>query len=388
MNTFKKLMFITGIVFSLSSCSYIDDFVFGKDNTPKPHTLPLVNVKIPIVSLWSSDIGVTNKQSSTPDLQPAQSGGRIYVATSTGVLTTLQVKTGAKIWQQKTHLNFLAGPILTQNYVIITADDASVYLFDKTDGHQVKRLSVINDVLSKPLVHHNVLYTKTISGVVTAFDLKTGAKRWSYSHGSPEIILKASSSPVIYKHMLIVGFSDGSLLGLDPDKGTILFQQHLTYPRGASEVERLVDIDTNPLVDGQYAYVASFQGEIGSYSLEQMNFQWHKMASTYHDLAISGHTLLMVSTNDVIWAFDKNNGQVLWKQKGLIARGVSAPVVRKNTLFVADKFGYIHGLDIKTGEFVSQFNLKSRATSAPVINQDVCWVVSANGQLHRLLLRD
>ena len=98
--------------------------------------------------------------------------------------------------------------------------------------------------------------------------------------------------------------------------------------------------------------------------------------------------MIMVDSHDVIWAFEKNTGQVLWKQKGLKARGLSAPVFWHHQIWVADRLGVMHGIDPNTGEFKGQIQLPSAATSAPVVKYDSCWVTTSNGQLHRLLLRN
>ncbi|NBX84907.1 MAG: outer membrane protein assembly factor BamB [Gammaproteobacteria bacterium] len=375
-------------VLGLSSCNYIDDYTLGKDNTPAPSPLPKVTHQKEIKIDWSRDVGSFKKGILTPDLQPAIDNDKLFVATNDGSVTAAYAKTGQVLWQIKLKTPLLSGPVLSDTYVILCGDDSAIYILDKANGAIKYRILLSNDSIAKPLVQHNTLYVKTINGHLYRINLRTGHIDWTYERGSPEIILKASSSPVIYQNMVFAGFSDGALVGLERSNGHVLFQQHIAFPIGASEIESLVDIDTNPIIDGDDLYIATYQGEVGVYSIRNSQFKWHRRASTYHDLAIDGQYMIMVDSHDVIWAFEKNTGQVLWKQKGLKARGLSAPVFWHHQIWVADRLGVMHGIDPNTGEFKGQIQLPSAATSAPVVKHDSCWVTTSNGQLHRLLLRN
>ncbi len=386
MHKLNQYLLLITLGAGLSACSYIDDYAFGKDNTPKPSPLSPMKQRKVVHLDFSKPIGSFKKNTATPDLQPSIHGQTLYVATPNGKVAALNKKTGEFIWQADIHQSLLAGPVVAGQSIVVCGDDSAIYLLDKNNGHVLKRISVSNDVLSKPFVHHGKIYLKTITGTVYCIDLKTGHKDWKYKHGSTEIILKASSSPLYYQNMIMVGFSDGSLVGLEPLKGHPVFQQHVSYSKGVSEVERLNDVDTNPLVDNNHLYIASYQGEIGAYQLSESQFVWKRPASTYHDLAFVGDTLVMVSSQDAIWAYQKHDGQILWTQKALKARQLTAPVIWKGTIWVADRLGYLHGVSPQTGQFISRIELPGSIVSAPVVDGNYCWVMTTNGQLHRLSL--
>jgi len=370
----------------LGGCNYIDDYAFGKDNTPQPAMLGQLTSNKTVNIDYSVAIGKFKSSWSTPDLQPTISGNTVYVANSVGKIFAINKNTGTVLWQKDLRHDLIAGPVVAAKYLILSTDDSAIYLVSRADGTLLQRISVANDVLAKPLVHAGKIYLKTISGQVYCIDLKTGKKDWKYTHGAAEIILKASSSPVYYNNMILVGFSDGSLVGLDPYKGHLIFQQHISFSRGVSEVERLNDIDTKPLLDNDKLYIASYQGEIGAYQVSESQFLWKKPASTFHDLAFINDSLIMVSSNDVIWSFQKTLGQVLWKQQGLRARHLTAPLIWQGKIWVADSLGYLHGIAPQTGKFISRLKLPQGVLSTPVSDGKYCWVITTNGQLHRLSL--
>ena len=386
MNYIKKtsLLAALGITLSISGCGYVDDYAFGKDNTPKPKPLPVVSHKQQVHIDWSVDIGSFAKGTAVADLQPFIYQNHVYAATANGSIIAANKKTGSIVWQTKYEHPLLAGPVVYGNDLALNTDNSSIVLIDKDNGNVSKEVKIASDALAKPLIIGDTIYVKTISGVLYSINLKTGKKNWTYEHGSPEIILKASSSPARYGQTIVVGFSDGELIGFDENNGHVQWQRHIAFARGPSDIERLVDIDTNPIIDGSNLYIATYQGEVGNYSIESSDFIWHRRASTHHDLAVANNTLVMVDSRDVVWAFDKNTGQVLWKQNGLKARGLSAPVIWNQQIWVGDKMGVMHGIDVQSGHFIGQLSLPGSVISAPVVERGACWVLTTNGQLHRL----
>lgn len=372
----------------VSGCNYIDDYTLGKDNSPAPHPLPKIIKPKDVKIDWSVSVGSFKKGMITPDLQPAYYDNILYVATTDGQISSVNPQNGKIIWQKKINTPILAGPVVSANHVMMSGDDSALYIFDRHTGEQLKRIMLSSDAIAKAYVHHDHVFIKTINGNLYSIRINDGHKEWIYERNSPEIILKASSSPVVYQNMVLAGFSDGALVGLDQKNGHVIFQQHIAFPKGASEIEGLVDIDTNPIIDGDDLYIATYQGEVGVYSIPNGQFKWHHQASTFHDLAIEKHYMIMVDSNDIVWAFDKRNGQVLWKQNGLKARGLTAPVFWHHQIWVADRFGVMHGIDPNTGEFIGQVQLPGSVIAAPVVYHQGCWITTSNGQLHRLLMRN
>lgn len=390
MDNSKRILKYTLILSALlvAGCNYIDDYTLGKDNTPKPKPLPIITNPKHVGIEWSADIGSFKKGMITPDLQPAFYDNMLYVATTDGQVSAVDSRTGKVQWQKKLPTPILSGPVVSANHVIVSGDDSSLHLLDRKSGEKKKRILLSSDAIAKPFIRNDTVYVKTINGNLYSIQIDNGEKNWVYERNSPEIILKASSSPVVYQNLVLAGFSDGALVGLDQKNGHIVFQQHIAFPKGASEIEGLVDIDTNPIIDGDDLYIATYQGEVGVYSIQNFQFKWHHPASTFHDLAIEGHYLIMVDSDDIVWAFDKRNGQVLWKQKGLKARGLTAPVFWNHQIWVADRLGVMHGINPNTGEFIGQLQLPSSAIAAPLIHHNGCWITTSNGQLHRLLMRN
>lgn len=375
----QRCLLVIGISALLQSCAQIDDYLLGKDNTIKPKSLSDIHAT-PLKKSWTANIGPMN-QGKYLKLRPTISGSTLYAANSQGRVLAIDKTTGHTLWTREISHGLVSGPTVSHQVLAVGTNNAQLLVLSPSDGHELWRASVAGDILASPLITKNLIVVKTIDGHVYAYDKLTGTKRWTVNHGAPHLILKASSSPVKADQWILVGFSDGKLDAIDVDSGTIVWQRSIAYASGSSDVERLVDIDADPIVRNGQVYLASYQGYIGSMSLNDGQFIWNKPASTYKNLSLDNTDLFMSDSTDIVWAFNRSNGQVKWKQPALTAREITAPVLSHQTLFLGDKTGLLHGLNIQQGDLVIREQLSGPIETAPVVDEHHLYVLTNTGQL-------
>lgn len=379
----KKLL-ILSLCLCLQACTQIDDFMLGKDNTPKPTPLSDIQSKVKLNEKWSVPMGKASKASTYLKLKPSIKGNIIYAANANGMVQAFETGTGKLLWSKQLSQGVISGPTVSNGYIAVGTNRSTVVLLRQSDGAELQQLKVSGDALSKPVIFNNKVIVKTIDGYLYGFNLKTGEKIWASEHGSPSLILKAASSPVIMDKVALVGFSDGKLDAVDVDSGRVLWQRSIAYASGASDVERLVDIDADPIVRGTIAYLASYQGYIGALSLTDGQFVWRKPGSAYKNMAIDGQNIYITDSDDVLWAFDRQNGNVKWKQLALKARGLTEPVLVGNRLIVGDRTGFMHVIATQNGELIARQQLSGPIDIAPAVAGNNIYVMTANGKLSRL----
>ncbi len=379
----KRKIVIFGLLILLQACTQIDDYMLGKDNTPKPSTLGNLASTVNLVEDWSVAVGKSSKTNTYLKLKPIILGNIIYIAHPFGAVQAVDKTTGHILWTKLINKGIVSGPAVAEGYVAVGTNRSSVILLRQSDGVELRRFKVSGDVFSKPGIKHNKVIVKTIDGNLYAFDLKTGEKIWVSQHGAPGLILKASSSPVFVDNLVIVGFSDGKLDAIDIETGSVVWQRSIAFASGSSDIERLVDIDADPIIRGDTAYLASYQGYVGALSLASGQFIWRKPASVYKNLKLDTHTLYVTDSNDVIWAIDRQNGHVKWKQLALKARGLTEPTLMGNRLIVGDKTGYLHVIATQNGALISRKQLSAAIDIAPAVAGNSIYVMTANGKLNR-----
>lgn len=377
----NKGLIMLGLVSLLQACTQIDNYILGKDNTPKPTALVPITSKASMNVNWSVPIGKATKSSTYLKLKPVIRGNVIYTAAASGMVQAIDKTNGNVLWSTQLE-GIVSGPTVEEGTIAIGTNASHVVLLKQADGSKLWQARVSSDALSKPAIANHKVIVKTIDGNLYAFDLRTGEKIWVVDHGSPSLILKASSSPVIMGQLILVGFSDGKLDAVDINFGHVIWQRSIAYASGSSDVERLVDIDADPIVRAGVVYLASYQGYVGALSLENGQFKWNKPASTYRNMAIDANTLYMTDSDDIVWAFDRENGSVKWKQISLKARGLSEPVLMGNRLVVGDKTGYLHLISTQNGELLSRTQLNGAIDISPSVSGNRVYVMTSNGKLN------
>lgn len=365
-------------------CTYVDDYMLGKDNTPQPKELKEIQPKVNVTQNWTAPVGKTRKTNEYLNIKPAIRGDMIYTADASGLVQAVSKKDGQIKWSTALKNNIVSGPTVADGFVVVGTNASTLVLLNQSNGKEIWQNKVSAEVLAPPALSHQKVIAKTIDGKVYAIDAVNGKQLWVADHGAPSLVLKASSSPIIVDNLVLVGFSDGKLDAFELETGRLIWQRSIAYGMGASDVERLVDIDSDPIISNNVAYLATYQGYVGALSLSNGQFIWRKPASVYKNMLLSQNNLYFTDSNDVLWSLNSSTGQVNWKQTSLKARGLTAPSLVGGNLAVGDKTGYLHILSTQTGELLGRSQLSGGVTVSPSVSGKNMYVLTNNGTLNQL----
>ena len=382
MRFFCKIALVGLCTLGLQACGYIDDYILGKDNTLRPRPLPVIHAKFALQELWSAKIGQSRQTPTYYKLKPVTVGEKIYTADTSGKVTALTQGQGKIIWSTPLTHGIVSGPTVSHGKIIVSTDNASVAALSQANGRVLWETSVASEVLAKVATTSHLVIVKTMDGHLFALDLNTGKKRWVIEHGAPSLILKASSSPLIVDDHALVGYSDGKLDAVDLEKGRIIWQRGIAYANGASDVERLVDIDADPMLHHQLLYMASYQGFIGAFDMDNGQFVWSKQASVYKNMAMDNDALYVTDSHDVLWAYQLSSGQIKWKQTALKGNGLTEPVLLGSKVIVGDKKGRLHILAKSNGALIGREEVGSPIYISPEVSNGRILAMTADGMLH------
>jgi len=167
--------------------------------------------------------------------------------------------------------------------------------------------------------------------------------------------------------------------------GEPVWQHRVMLPEGRSELERMVDIDSTPMLAGNLLFVASYQGRLKALRAADGTPVWEQEISSFLDLAAGFRHVFVVDTSDNVIAYDQQSAEELWRQEGLVRRQLSSPVAIDNYLLVADDDGYLHVLSQSDGSFVGRRKVDGDGVRSPIVVADgVIYVLGNSGSLQAL----
>ncbi|MES9949881.1 MAG: outer membrane protein assembly factor BamB [Candidatus Thiodiazotropha sp.] len=363
----------------LAGCSAFS----GKDNADPPSELVEFEPELRIETLW--DEGFDDADETLLKLKPVYSNGMLYIAEPSGEVSSLDPETGERHWSVDTDSPLSGGPGVADGLIALGTLEAELILLDGEDGGERWRQRVSSDVLSSPAVNDGNVVCRTTDGGVTAYTIDSGEKRWVYDRTVPVLTLRGDSSPLVSDSQVLAGFAGGKFVGLSLDSGLVNWEATISTPKGRTELERVVDIDADPVLVEGTLYVSAYQGDVAAVSESSGVVLWRRDISSHAGLDANWRQVFITDAEDHIWSLDATNGATLWQQKKLHARKLSAPAMVGDTLVVGDFDGYVHWLSQEDGRQLARISVGGDAIRLkPLVIDEIVYVLDEGGTLSAL----
>jgi len=369
----KKLSLLFGVLL-LSGCSWFSD---EEDAAITPAELVDFNSEVSVKRSWSKKVGSGTKNYLV-SLRPTASSDTIFAADYEGQVMALNPSNGQKNWQVDLETMISGGVGYGASMVMVGTIEGVVYALDASDGSVIWTSQVSSEVLSSPKTNGKIVVVHSIDNQMVALDAETGEELWKHDGDAPILSVRGTSESIVTSNMVISGFDSGKLIAFNGDNGSIIWETRVALPKGKTELERMVDIDGEPLLVGDVIYAASYQGRIGAVSRGTGRNLWSQDTSSHHAPAHRAGQIFVSGGEDAIQAFRAGNGQAIWTNDQLFLRRITGPAVLGGTIAVADAEGYLHLLDPADGHFVGRIKVDGSGVGAPLLSVGDSLIVQAN----------
>ncbi len=401
MKNIKYISFLLAgsAVLSLSGCAAIETtnelvtgvtsyFLGGEDNKEPPAELVEYKPEIEIDVLWKESVG-SGADKQFLNLVLAVSYGKVLAADRSGLVQARDVKTGDLIWETETEYQFSAGPGVGSELAILATSNAEVVAFNVETGEKQWVAAVSSEVLANPVVANNIVIVRTTDGKVVALNENDGAQLWVFERSVPALSIRGTGSPIIVGDNVIAGYANGKLLALRLSDGKNSWETSVAIPSGRSEIERLVDLDVDPVETDGVIFISSYSGGTTAILEFDGDVLWRNDdVSSYSGLSYDWRYLYISDASSHVWQLDQRNGASLWKQDELYNRVLTAPVAYDDYVVTGDYDGYLHWLAVSDGRQLGRIKIADSAIDArPVVVDNVVYIYSSDGTLAALKAR-
>jgi outer membrane protein assembly factor BamB len=365
----------------LGGCSTMAGWFGGEDNATPPAKLEDIKHPVRLKELWNQDIGVGYDKQSV-NLVPVVSGPYILAADRRGRVVELSADTGKELWETTTEAPISAGPGAGEGLVLVGASDGQVIALKLDDGSIAWRTHVSSEVLSVPRIDLGIVVIQSVDGSVTGLGSSDGHQLWVSDHSVPVLTLRGTASPAVERGGVITGLGSGKVVAMTTAKGYQVWETSIAIPKGRTEIDRLVDVDADPVIVGDTVYAVSYQGKLAIIDLRSGNLGWSRDLSSYTGLAVDFSKIYVTDADSKVWALSRDNGTSVWKQEKLHNRVLTAPALFGDYVAVGDFEGYLHLLSSYDGRIVGRIRVDRKGIAArPVVVDDVLYVYGKSGTL-------
>jgi len=397
-----NLLLLTSV--GLTGCSTISDWFADEDELKIKELKPIDALFEPNV-VWQESMG-NGVEHFFSRLRPALGYDLLYVANRQGLIRAYEPSTGKEVWEQnfatyrdEGYLSGISrlwsdgesarlsgGLTLAYEKVFVGTENGDVLALDAKTGELSWRITLPGEVLAAPAVDSNVVVVNTGSGVMYGLDANDGKELWRYESEVPPLSLRGIAAPTVANGGAIIGTATGKVAVTIVETGQLAWEQTIAAPSGATELERIADIDSKTLVLGGLLYTISYDGTLAAIELRSGRVVWKREYESYRRISIDGNSLFVTDNNSVVYALDRRNGVELWSQSSLRHRNLTAATPVSSYIVVGDDFGFLHWLNQTSGEIVARLEVggNDKAESiyvAPVVDGRIIYTLTRDGDL-------
>lgn len=366
----------------LSGCSTIKGLWPGKTEgkVGVPAKLENITPSLTVHQLWAANVGKGEKDLGIGQ-HPVIENGRVYAAAVTGGVHAIELSSGRSLWTFASDLPLSGGPGVGDGLVVVGSLKGDVIAIDAESGQQKWTAKVANEVISAPVIGAGMVFVHSNDGRVTAFDETTGERRWFYEGDLPPLTVRGSSSLTLGPGLVFYGGDNGKLTALRSADGSLLWSTPVAEPDGRSELERMADVDGEPVLDGTTLFATSYKNHTVAIAGPSGQILWDSEHGGARGLGLSNSAVVVTERNGYVTGLDKNTGGSLWQQTALLNRNVSAPAVQGDYAVVGDLDGVIHWLRLSDGAFAARSKISGAISGKPVVADGIVVVQSSDGNL-------
>ncbi len=319
---------------------------------------------------------------------PAVVNGTVYVGSMDHNLYALDVETGKPKWKFPTESSISSSPAVSDGLVYFGSYDGNFYAVDAETGklkwkfetagerrfshrnlHGVQPSGEISTdpwdfYLSSPAVFHGAVYFGSGDSYVYALDAATGSLKWKFRTGDV-----VHASPAIADDTVYVGSWDSMLYALEAEtgKGKWGFQAGFDPQTGNQQ-----GFQSSPAVSAGVVYVGCRDSNV--YAIDAKtgkrkwavsnNGSWVMPSPAVHE----GRVYFGTSDSALLRIVDASTGADLYTVDAKFPI-YSSPAIANGAAYVGTFGGKLLALDLKTHEFLWEFQTEASKRNAPAYSK-------------------
>jgi len=269
--------------------------------------------------------------------------GKVYVTSGLGKIAALDAETGEEIWGTQTLSPIHSAPVAGTERVFAISDDNVVYAFDSTSGeivwsHQAIIESARMLTVPSPALVDDVLVAPFSSGELIALRQQNGNVLWQDSLSSSARLTPLASlndiaaGPAVADGFVIATAQSGVMTAFDLRTGQRIWSQ----PAGALGY---------PLIVGDFVFTVTTGGQVACLSKLDGSVIWIKDLELYKKAKkrkgrivwsgpiLAGERLIVVSSHGRLVTINPFDGEIIDEKKVSDDVYIS-PIIANETVYV------------------------------------------------------
>ena len=363
-----RRVLMAALILVLSACA-------SGTNPIKPADLGANPALLGVRTVWTSKIANVDFP-----LQVKVDGSAITLASSDGVVQSLDAGSGAQLWSAQVGAPISAGVGSDGRFAAVVTRSNELVVVEA--GQVIWRMRLAVQVFTAPLVAGERVFVLGADRSVAAFDARSGRKLWQQQRPGEALVLRKAGVLMAMGNTLVAGLA-GHLVGMNPLNGNVVWDATLAAPRGTNDIERLVDLVGGVSRQGNEVCARAFQTAVGCIDTTRGTVTWKRTAAGAVGLQGDERQVYGVEGDGTLIAWRRTDGEPVWTSDRLRYRDLSAPLVLGRSVVLGDNTGLVHFLSKADGTPLNRLTTDGSAIAVtPVVAAGTLVVVTRNGGVY------
>jgi outer membrane protein assembly factor BamB len=333
-------------------------------------------------------------------------GGRIFVGSSDQGLYALRADDGQKLWRFETLGYVQSAPLYDagEDVLYFGSNDGALYKVSAKNGALLWRFMTNAEVARRPVLDGGTLFVTNANDTVMAIEPATGKLLW-HQHRTPAAGMEVAghSGPAVFHGKVYLGFSDGVVSAFDVKTGAERWQPvdlAGEAEQALGQVPDQLDVDSTPIPDtltsGAVVFASNYAAGVYALDAETGTQVWGNTGVfgvtdiTLFDQPAhrrrdgkdepQRRVLLAASGTTGLWGLDPETGSELWR-RSLPATAVSHPVVVSGVLLIAASRLGLFLVNPLGGELIDGIHLADGSSMTPAAYGSRAFIMTNGGAL-------
>lgn len=328
-------------------------------------------------------------------LVPCIRSNVLYIAGREGKVYAFNVADGKQLWKvdlsdeeendAKRSARLNGGMTASDAFVVVGSENGYLYVLNRNDGSIYFKEYIGAEILTCPAfsASGNRLFVLDSIGRLYAYDMSSKTRLWVSGDASEALHLRSQAKPVaVGDELVVLGTPSGRVQMISQSDGFILNQFVVGQNNGSSDLARMSDVSSTPLLLGSYMYSTAYNAGFIKYSLEKNVVEGRIPYHSSRDIAYDDNYFVITGDNGHVYCVRRTDNVEVWENSQLSYRNVTAPTIYGNYAVVGDYEGYLYFINLNDGVIDSMIKISgSPIHVAPLIAGNCIVVYSASGSV-------
>lgn len=310
-----------------------------------------------------------------------QKGDVVIQANAIDGIAAYERESGHLVWRRQILNGVESTATLEKDRLYFGGLDGFFYCISAVDGSVIWNFPTRIENLAEPLLVEGLVIFLSGANTLYALDANTGKQTWIYNRQDTQALsIRGGSRPAYRSGTVYAGFSDGALVALTAKTGQVKWEKVLNRNK------RFRDLDSNPVIDGEFLYVAGFDDHLYSLRTATGDIVWRAERGGYGTPLLDKDHIYFATTSDTFDCLDRTTGQKIWSYK--LSEGIATSAqIYKGLLVFGESQGSLKFLELGTGKPVAQFDPGRGILSPPTVDEKLNRVFFISGEANVYSIR-